>query len=156
MTTVSSINYDAKRIYLHLDTVDTDLDTMDIYREVRVLRRTNENHRKYDPIIVAGGNIAKIAGVFYTPSYVQLLNGCRIVPYDGVDHTIRLIRDTFTDDGYSGVDCFDRSGIYYNVNIDIDFPEIEIVVIQGGSGLSTEQNTQLMKTLTIAKYLGLK
>jgi len=156
MTTVSSINYNTKRIYLHVDTVNTDLDTMNVYKEVRALRRTNEGHRKYDPLIIAGGNIAKIEGVSYTPTYVQLLNGCRIVPYDGVDHTIRLVRDTFTDDGYAGADCFDRSGVSYKVNIDVDFPETEILVIQGGSGLSTEQNTQLMKTLTIGKFLGLK
>jgi len=137
MATVASVDYAAKRIYLAAATVDADLDTLAVYREVRALRRTNEAHRKYRPMIDAGGNITKITGTSYTPAYVRLLNGCRIVPYN-VTHKIRLVRDTFTDSGLAGRDCFDRGplSVSVEVDIDVDFPEIEIreVTTSGSTG----------------------
>ncbi len=137
MATVASVDYAAKRIYLAAATVDADLDTLAVYREVRALRRVTEAHRKYKPMIEAGGNIVKIVGVSYTPAYVRLLFGCRIVPYN-VGHKIRLIRDTFTDDGLAGRDCFDRTplSVSVDVDVDVDFPEVEIreVTISGSTG----------------------
>lgn len=141
MPTVASVDYAAKRIYLSADTVDADLDTLDVYHEVRALRRTNEAHRKYRPMVEAGGNIAKITGSTYTPAYTRLLYGCRIVPYN-VTHKIRLVRDTFTDDGLAGRDCFDRTPLSMSVevDIDVDFPEVEIreVTVSGSTGPSAE------------------
>lgn len=138
MPVVASVDYAARRIYLAAQTVDADLDTMDVYREVRALRRTTEAHRRYKPMIEAGGNIVKITGVSRTPAYVRLLYGCRIVPYNGTSHKIRLVRDTFTDNGLAGRDCFDRGPlpVSIDVDIDVDFPEIEIreVVVSGGTG----------------------
>lgn len=130
MAIVSSVDYPAKRIYLSAATADTDLDTLDVYKEVRALRRTTDAHRKFKPIIEAGGNIEKITGVSRTPAYVRLLYGCRIVPFNG-SHSLRLVRDTFTDDGYAGRDCFDRTPLSSSVevNIDVDFPEIEIRMV---------------------------
>lgn len=127
MALVASVDYAARRIYLSAATADTDLDTLAVYREVRALRRTTPAHQRYRTIIVAGGNLPKITGVSYTPAYVQLLHGCRIVPYNG-SHDLRLVRDTFTDDGLAGRDCFDRTPLSSSVevNIDVDFPEIEI------------------------------
>lgn len=134
MATVASIDYAARLIYLSAATMNVDIDTMDVYREVRALRRTNEAHRKYQSIIVAGGNVEKIAGLTYTPSYVQLLYGTRIIPYGVTAHRFRLIRDTFTDDGFAGIDCFDRSGLSVDVDIDVQVDKIEIVkVVTGGN-----------------------
>lgn len=137
MTVVASVDYAARRIYLAAATVDANLDTLDVYREVRALRRTTEAHRKYKPMVEAGGNIVKITGTSYTPAYVRLLYGCRIVPYN-VSHKIRLVRDTFTDDGLAGRDCFDRTplSVSVDVDIDVDFPEIEIreVTVSGSTG----------------------
>lgn len=141
MALVASVDYPNKRIYLSAATADADLDTLDVYREVRALRRTTEAHRRFRPIIEAGGNIEKITGVSRTPAYVRLLYGCRIVPFNG-SHSLRLIRDTFTDDGYAGRDCFDRTplSVSVEVNIDVDFPEIEIrmVATTGTSGPTAE------------------
>lgn len=137
MPVVASVDYAAKRIYLAAQTVDADLDTMDVYREVRALRRTTEAHRRYKPMIEAGGNLVKITGVSRTPAYVRLLYGCRIVPYN-VSHKVRLVRDTFTDDGLAGRDCFDRTplSVSVDVDIDVDFPEVEIreVTTSGSTG----------------------
>ena len=162
MPVVASVDYATKRIYLSADTVDADLDTLDVYREVRALRRTTEAHRQYKPMVVAGGNIEKIAGLTYTPAYVQLLYGCRIVPYN-TSHSIRLTRDTFTDDGEAGRDCFDRTPLSASVavDIDVDVQEVEIrVVTTGGSALTAEENAKLMSlpnastnAATLASYV---
>lgn len=127
MPLVASVDYPGKRIYLSAETMNADFDTLDVYREVRALRRTTPDHRKFRPIIAAGGNIEKIAGQAYTPAYVQLLYGCRIVPYN-TNHALKVVRDTFTDDGVAGRDCFDRSVLSPGVvvNIDVDFPAVEI------------------------------
>lgn len=139
MALVSSVDYVAKRIHLSVDTIDSSLDTILVYKEVRALRRTTPEHQKFAPMIIAGGNITKILNTSATPAYVQLLNGCRIVPYD-TSHSLKLIRDTFTDDGYAGRDCFDRNPLYISpttaVDIDVDFSEIEIRYLAGGGGTS--------------------
>lgn len=139
MAVVASVDYVARRIYLDASTANSNLDTLDVYREVRALRKTTEAHRKFKPIIVAGGNIPKIPGVSYTPAYTQLLYGCRIVPYSGSSHKLRLVRDTFTDDGFAGRDCFDRTSLTVEVDIDVDIAEVEIrQVVVGGSALTLD------------------
>jgi len=138
MPIVASVNYDTKRIYLSAETVGAEVDTLDIYREVRALRVITDLHQQYRPIIIAGGNLTKITGVSSTPSYVQLLYGCRIVPFN-TSHSLKIIRDTFTDDGFAGRDCFDRTPLSPTVavNIDVDFPEIENRFISGGGSAPT-------------------
>lgn len=133
MPLVASVNYATKRIYLSADTVGASIDTVDVYKEVRALRRTTEAHRAFKPIIIAGGNVEKIPGVSATPAYVQLLYGCRIIPYN-TSHSLRLIRDTFTDDGFAGRDCFDRTPLSASVvvDIDVDIAEVEIRYISTG------------------------
>lgn len=142
MPIVDSVNYVTRRVYLHSDTVGVDLDTMDIYKEVRALRaadaQTPQPHRSFKPMIVQGGNIQKTPTT-KTAKYVQLLYGCRIVPYD-TDHTLRVIRDTFTDDGVDGSDCFDKSSLVNDVDIDYEVDKVEIVeVIVGGGTIWTQE-----------------
>lgn len=135
MGTVASVDYPNKRIYLSIDTVGVPLDTMDVYRDVRELRRTNEAHREFKPIIIAGGNIQKTATTFTLP-FVQLLYGTHIVPYNTAQ-SLLVVRDTFSDDGRVGVECFDRSSVTANVDIDyqVDLVEVrEVDVGGGGSG----------------------
>lgn len=136
MPVVASVDYPAKRIYLSAETADALVDTLDVYREVRALRRTTEAHRGFLPIIIAGGNLEKIAGQTYTQPYVQLLHGARIVPYN-VSHQLTVNRDTFTDDGFAGRDCFDRTPLSASVEVDIDFQvhEVETRIIAVGSGV---------------------
>ncbi len=68
----------------------------DLYHEYRNERRTNEDLRKYEPFLRAEGNIPKGAGAF-TPRYVVLLDGTKIVPYDEVLR-INQLGDMITDD----------------------------------------------------------
>lgn len=136
MPVVASIDYTARLIYLSIDTVDADLDTLDVYKEVRALRRTVEGDRRWKAMIVAGGNVEKIVATTFTAPYVQLLFGCRIVPYDS-SHKIRLIRDTFTDDGLAGRDCFDRTPLTAGVDVDIDVQVDAVEVRLVGTGSPT-------------------
>lgn len=145
MPLVASVNYDTKRIFLSADTVGTSIDTMDVYKEVRALRVANEADRNYKPMIVAGGNEQKTATTF-TPKFVKLLYGCRIVPFD-TSHTLVLTRETFTDDNFAGIEVFDLSSLAptTSVNILVNVPQVEIVVIETGiSGLNTEESDKLL------------
>lgn len=159
MPLVASVDYVAKRIYLDASTVGASIDTLDIYREVRALRRTTETHRKFKPMIIGGGNVEKITGTSATPAYAQLLYGCRIVPYN-TSHTLKVIRDTFTDDGFAGRDCFDRTPLSPTVavDIDIDFPEIELrYVATGGVVAPTVEQIAdaiLLRNLASGSYGG--
>lgn len=142
MALVASVDYPNKRIYLSADTVDANLDTVLVYREVVALRISTAGHRQYAPIIEAGGNLEKVAGVSYTLPYARLLLGCRIVPYN-TSHKIRLTRDTFTDDGYAGRDCFDRTPLTagVDVDIDVDIQEVEVRIVSTSASVVTGDPT---------------
>ena len=143
MSTVASVDYPNKRIYLSLLTVGQPLDTTQVYRDVRALRKTTEAHRAFNPMIVAGGNISKTAATRTQP-YVQLLFGCRIVPYDQ-NQELLVIRETFSDDGFSGVDCFDRTGLVNQVDINYQVSPVEVRIIStGGSALTQTEHDKLM------------
>lgn len=149
MPVVASVNYTTKRIYLSADTVGVPLDTLAVYREVRSRRVSTEADRNFKAMIVAGGNIAKATG-YFTQQYVQLLHGCRIVPYNTA-HTLVVIRDTFTDDGISGVGCFDRSTVSAEVDVDIQVAPVELRTVTTGA-LTTGQAVWLQD---LAKIHGL-
>ncbi len=149
MPIVASVDYVSKRIFLSASTVNQPVDTVEVYKEVRALRRTMEDHRKFRPIIVAGGNVTKITGVSATPIFTQLLYGCRLVPYDA-NQKLKLVRDTFTDDGLAGRDCFDRTGLSSQVDIDVDFPEVEIRYVNGSGGGGGLTQQQVRDALTLA------
>ena len=133
MALVASVDYVAKRIHLSAASVGVNLDTLDVYREVRALRVSTEAHRAYRPIIIGGGGIQKTATTFTQP-YVQLL-GSRIIPYDAAQYLV-VTRETFTDDGQSGVGCFDRSGLSSVIDIDIQVSPVEVREVSSGSGPS--------------------
>jgi len=153
MPLVASVDYPNKRIYLSVDTVGITLDTMDLYHEVRALRRVTEAHRNFRPMIVAGGNVEKITGQTYTQPYVQLLYGCRIVPYDAAQK-LKVIRDTFTDDGAAGRDCFSRVGLVSLIDIDVDVQAVEVRIVNSSGGATLaeiEASTILAKEATAQK-----
>jgi len=129
---VASVDYDLKRIYLDASTVGTSIDTMDVYREVRARRVSTNGDRNYKPMIVGGGNVQKTATTF-TPKFVQLLFGCRIVPYD-TSHTLTLVRETFTDDNFSAQEVFDLTPLSptTSVNILVNVPQVEVIDTGGG------------------------
>lgn len=138
MPKVASVDYTAKRIYLSAETVGVDLDTLDIFKEVRALRRTDTEGRKFYPMIIADGNKPKQPLVF-TAISIELLYGCRIVPFD-TSHTLKLVRDTFTDDGFAGSGIFDRTPLSPTsmVDIDVDVKEVEVREVVVGSAVTAQ------------------
>lgn len=150
MPTVRLVDYEAKRIYLSVDTLGVPLDLLDVYRDVRALRAGTPEHRQYRPLIEAGGNVRKTATTFTQP-YVRLLNGAAIVPFPAAQQ-LRVIREVFSDDGRYGVDCFDRSTVSGLVDIDIDMQinpvEVREINVSGAAaGLTPAQAVQLQRIL---------
>lgn len=135
MPLVGSVDYINKKIFLSINTVGISLDMMDIYREVRALRRTNEADRKFDPMIIADGNVPKTITTFTQP-YVQLLFGCEIIPWDATQ-VLTSIRDTFTDDGRVDGEVFNTTGFVNVVTIVIDVEKVEVREIATGGGGAT-------------------
>jgi hypothetical protein len=154
MPLVATWDYPNRRIVLDASTMNTDVDTLDIYREERTARRDNEEYRKYEPMTEGLGGFEKVAGVSYFPSAVRLRLGARIVPYNA-NHTLKIVRDTFTDDGLVGRDCFDRTPLSVGVavDIDIDFPEIEIRLVATASPQQADIDRILANTGLIPALL---
>ena len=150
---VASVDYPNQRIYLGIGSTNTRLDTLDVFREVRTLRATTEDHRRFPPIIFSGGNVQKTADTA-TAKFVKLTAGTMIVPYDG-NHTITLIRDTFTEDNISGTDVFDLTLLSPTTSVQIkeDIPQVEVITVSTGSGLDSGQNASLNNIEIIAAKL---
>lgn len=155
MPTVRLVDYEAKRIYLHVDTLGVPLDLLDVYRDVRALRAATPTHRQFRPLIEAGGNVRKTATTFTQP-YVRLLNGAAIVPFPAAQQ-LRVIREVFSDDDRYGVDCFDRSTVSGLVDIDIDMQinPVEVREINVGGAVAGLKPEEYQLLLRLAKIHGL-
>ncbi|PUB82383.1 MAG: hypothetical protein DBP02_15125 [gamma proteobacterium symbiont of Ctena orbiculata] len=143
MPLIANIDGPTRRVYLGIDSVGVDVHPIDIYKEMRALRRTNSSLRQYYLFMSAHGYDQKGTGSF-TERYVKLLNGTRIVPYDST-HVLRVTGTVITDSGAAGADCFDRSLLMPTSRIDIDYqpPQVEVVTVNSGSGLSVDQDSKL-------------
>lgn len=132
MPVIASIDGPNRLIFLHADTLNAEVDPMDIYREMRTLRRTDEDLRKFDVFMQASGNISKGGGTA-TPKLTTLLNGTRIVPFDA-EGELTIVGEIITDEGTSGLACFNRSSLTSQVDINYIPPQVEIIyVTTGGS-----------------------
>lgn len=137
MALIDYIDGPNRRIYLGPDSVGVDVVPMDIYVEMRALRRTDENLRKYDLFLSGEGKVPKGPGSF-TERYVKALLGTRIVPYD-TSHTLVVVSGIITDDGQQGIACFDRVPLSPTTLVDIDYqpPQVELVEIAIGGVVTT-------------------
>lgn len=154
MTIIASIDGPNRLIHLHLDTVGVDLVPMDVYKEMRALRKADETLRKYDRFLDAAGNVAKGGGKF-TERYVIEKFGTRIVPYD-TSQELNVTGVIITDDGQEGVACFDRTPLTPTTIVDINYvpPQVEVITIIGGSGLDATQNALLISAEFHSRYNG--
>ena len=148
MAVIDHIDGVNRLIYLSASTVNASVHPIEIYREVRTLRRTNESLRQFDNFMKGNGNISKGGGKS-TERYFTLLNGARIVPYD-ISHVLTITGTLITDDGQEGVYSFNRIPLTAGVVVDIQYvpKQVEIIVIHGGSGLSTEEHNKLFEVPT--------
>ena len=116
-------------IYLHADTVGASIHPIDVYKEYRALRRTDESLRKFAPLLSANGNDPKGGGK-YTERYVIEHDGTRIIPYD-VSHTLTITGVIITDDEQEGIACFDRTPLSSTTRVDINYvpPQVEVITV---------------------------
>ena len=142
---IESIDGENRLIYLDDSTVNASIHPIDIYKEMRTMRATDESLRKYDVFLKAYGNVPKGSGKA-TERYVQTINGTTIVPYD-VSQVLTVVGTIITDDGNEGVYCFNRSGLSASVEVDINYvpPQIEVITVTvGGSALTSAETAKLM------------
>ena len=105
---IQSIDGSARRIYLKQGVSDF-YPIEDIYHEYRALRRTDESLRVWEPLLKAEGNIAKGGGAF-TPRYVVLLLGTKLVPFDE-PLQVNQLGDMITDNPDVDSSLYDISGL---------------------------------------------
>lgn len=147
MAVIDHIDGPNRDIYLSASTMLSDFEPMDAYYEMRTLRRTDESLRKFNLFLQAKGREPKGGGTF-TERYVIQLEGTRFIPYDS-SHTLTVVGTVITDDGQSGVDCFDRSPLTSTSIVDINYipPQVEIIEL-GTSGLTPTESDALLQNTT--------
>ncbi len=124
---IDYIDGETRKIYLSEDSMNASWHPVELYREIRTLRASEESLRPYDNFMRGGGNINKGGGKA-TERYFTLLNGTRIVPFNS-SHVIDVTGTLITDDGLEGVFCFDRSSLDDGVAVDIQYAPKQVEVI---------------------------
>jgi hypothetical protein len=97
----------------------------DIYKEYRYWRRTDELARRWLPLLRASGNEPKGGGK-YTPRFVTMLDGARVVPYDE-NVLITVTGEAITDNANVDPDPFDTSTRTQPLKLYITPPASELV-----------------------------
>lgn len=144
MAQVESVDYNAKRIYLHEDTVQNGFDVILAHFEVkRLASRNTANGQFRIPPTIAVGNVPKTPTT-YSPRYGYIDNGWRFVPYAATTHILDLKAEIVSKDAFVDSDVFDLSTLQVNVHIVSDYDAIEIREISVGGALTQEQHDQLM------------
>ncbi len=127
MALIDHIDPVGRKIYLSVETMNTAWHPVDLYREVRALRRTDETLRAYDNFIKGDGNIDKGGGKA-TERYFTLLGGTRIYPWNDT-HIIDVTGTLITDDGFEGAFCFVKTELSAGVSVDIQYAPKQVEVI---------------------------
>lgn len=147
MAVIGSIDGPNRIIHLHADTKNAEVDPMDIYKEQRTFRRLDESLRKYDLFVGASGYISKGGGTF-TPKLTTCLSDAHgvlttIVPYDETGR-LTIIGEIITDQGTSGLACFDKGPLTPGVLVDINYfpPQVEVIEVSTGGTLLTVEQAQ--------------
>lgn len=144
MALIASVNYTSRRIFLGIDSVGlAAIDPINIYKDYRGRRASNiDNGQNFFPLITPRGN-QSIGGGERTPEFTNLATGVRIVPYDA-NQIIKITGFLISqEDELQGNALFDRSGLVSSIDIDYLPPATKIVEVNTGSGLTSEQATQI-------------
>ncbi len=113
---------------------------------------TGDNLQYLSAFSELGGNDIDADAGTSVPVYAFLLNNWKISP-DEASHTLSVTDGIILVDG--GGDPFADTVGAYVVRINYQQP-VQAITVSSGSGLSEAENEQLMKTLTVNKFLGLK
>lgn len=125
----------ARRVYLLPDVTEFH-PVEDIYKEYRTERRTNEDLRKFNPLMAAYGNVTK-GGGRSTPRYLVLLEDTKIVPYDTPTRIVST-GEMITDDPDVDPTTFDLSDRTGSIKLFITPAEAEIIYIEGSGTLTAK------------------
>ncbi len=133
LTQIARIDYPNLDIYLHINTVTAGFSPSIMQQEERLLRRLTEQFRKYDPLSSFVGNESKGEGKF-TPPSTRLRSGVRIIPYDtgaATEYQLLVLNEILNiPDELSNRTVFDRTTVDSNVDVDIAYDPIQVVVIE--------------------------
>ena len=129
---INSYNGEIRRLYLKQG-IERFHWIEDIYREYINKRATDEDFQKWAPFMKASGNEPKGGGK-YTPRYITLLEGTRIVPYDE-NILIAVTGEAITDNADVDPDPFDTSTRTQPLKLYITPPAAELVL---GGGADSE------------------
>ena len=149
-----AISFDGSTKVISLSTGTTTLGVRDLWSRWVDWFLTSDNS-KYLPAFsqVGGDDIDTSAGT-KIPIYAFLLNGWKIKPQEA-NHTLNVTDGILLVSG-GGDPFMDTTGSYI-VRINYQQPVQAISFTSGGSGgLTTEEHDQLMATLTLGKFIGLK
>lgn len=120
-----------RRIYLKQGVSDI-YPIEDIYHEYTNARRLNTSYlRKYAPLLRAEGNVKKGGGAF-TPRYVVLIDGTKIVPYNELLQ-INQLGDMITDDPDVDATLYDISSLTVPKVVFIKPSEAEIIQLNSAA-----------------------
>lgn len=146
MTQINTIDFVAKRLHLHEDTVTAGFNVIDAYNEIRQTVAANVNAQSYLMPLSAEGNIQKNPGA-YTARYGLLAASWRLVPYyaGGVSYNLDLLVEILSKDNLSDRSVFDRSGIPegMSVNIDAVYDAVEVRLIETRGALLPDERAWL-------------
>jgi len=137
MSVIDHLDPATKRIYLAAGCREYH-PVEDLYAEVRTLRRTDEELRKYQCPVTAAGNVPKGGGK-YTPRYIIMQHGWRIVPED-TSHVLTVTGEQLTAEGGAGSACMDLTPLSPSSKVVIQYepPAAEIIYVSGGGGLTKD------------------
>lgn len=151
MTIIASIDpaTSPRRIYLHADTVGVNFQPMDAYKEMRTLRALDESLRSYDVYMTAQGN-EPTGPSTATPRRVKMENAV-FVPFN-TDHVLTVVGEVITSAGGSGISAFDRTPLSAGTEVDINYipPQVEILYINTGSAVTTQDKTDIISGILAA------
>lgn len=149
-----SINGDTKVITLTSGT--TSVSVRDLWSRWIDWFLTGDNSKYLPAFESIGGNEIDASQGTYIPVYAFLVNGWKIKPQES-NHTLTIRDGILLVNG--GGDPFNNTSGAYTVRINFQQPVQAISFATGGAssgGLTAEQDAQLMKALTVAKFLALK
>ena len=132
----------------------TELDIqIDLYSDWKEWLKTEDNSKFLIAMRTVGGD--PTTGTKKVSPYFFLMNGWKIRPQEA-DHTLTITGNLFVDDpGTYGYNLTIPTIGNYTVTINLSTTS-DAIVVSVGSGLDTDEHTQLMKALTVGKFIGLK
>lgn len=150
-----AITFNGETKTMTLSTGTTSINVLDVWSRWVDWFLTGDNS-KYPVAFqqVGGDDIDATAGTSI-PIYAFLMNGWKLKPQEA-NHTLSVSGGILLVNG--GGDPFMNTTGAYTVRINYQQPVQAITVSTAGStgGLTPEENTQLMNTLTVSKFIALK